>query len=192
MLVLYLVFCSQLMVIPLAVNNKDWTLNVQEYEKIVLVSASEDLVCFATSNYLIRVCSIFGTQRGIVSVSGPLVSMASFCNVLLVAYHAGPVRENDQCINLKLFKFEGEFLSSILLYYSHSLFEGTNVESHDLGSALGPESTLFWVGFSDVGTPAMYDSLGMLSLFPPKCNTWIPFCDTTEHVIEVFLPLIFT
>lgn len=97
------------MVIPLAVSNKEWTLKVEEYEEIVLVAASENLVCFATANYFIRICSIFGTQRGIVSVPGPLVSMAAFKNVLLVAYHAGGVRNTDQCINIKLFKFEGKY-----------------------------------------------------------------------------------
>ncbi|CAG9772524.1 unnamed protein product [Ceutorhynchus assimilis] len=155
---------SQIMVIPLAVGNKEWSLKVEEYEDIILVAASENLVCFATTNYLVRVCSIFGTQRAMVSVPGPLVCMSAFKNVLMVAYHAGGIRNGDQCINVKLFKFEG-----------------LNVECLELGSALGPESTLYWLGFSDVGTPGMMDSLGMLSLFPPKCNTWIPYCDTTKH-----------
>ncbi|XP_050293758.1 WD repeat and HMG-box DNA-binding protein 1 [Anthonomus grandis grandis] len=155
---------SQIMVIPLAVSNKEWTLKAEEYEDILLVAASENIICFATSNYLVRVCSIFGTQIGIVSIPGPFVSIAAFKNVLLVAYHSGPVRNGDQCINIKLYKFDG-----------------FSMESHDLGSALGPESTLYWLGFSDQGTPAMMDSLGMLSLFPPKCNSWIPFCDTTKH-----------
>ncbi|KAH1012098.1 WD repeat and HMG-box DNA-binding protein 1 [Dendroctonus ponderosae] len=155
---------SQIMVIPLAVSNKEWYLKVEEYEEIVLVAASESMVCFAMSNYLVRVATIFGTQRGIVSVPGPPVCMAAFKNALLVAYHAGPVRNSDQNIIIKLFKFEG-----------------LNVDCFELGSALGPESTLYWLGFSDIGTPGMMDSLGMLSLFPPKCNTWIPFCDTTKH-----------
>ncbi|XP_066141426.1 WD repeat and HMG-box DNA-binding protein 1 isoform X1 [Euwallacea fornicatus] len=153
---------NQLLVLPLTANNKEWTQNLQ-HETIVLIAASENLVCFASSNYIIRVCSIFGTQRGIVSVPGRVVCMSAFQKLLLVAYHAGPAREGDQCINIKLFKFDG-----------------MNVESHDLSSALGPESTLYWLGFSDMGTPAMLDSLGTLSLFPPKCNTWIPFCDTAE------------
>ncbi|XP_030761821.1 WD repeat and HMG-box DNA-binding protein 1 isoform X2 [Sitophilus oryzae] len=155
---------NQIMVIPMLSGNKEWNLKVEEYEEIILVASSENLVCFATSGYIIRVCSVYGTQRGIVSVPGPLVSMSAYRNVLLVAYHSSGIRNKDQCINIKLFEFKG-----------------TRVECHDLGSALGPESTLFWLGFSDSGTPGMMDSLGMLSLYPPKCNTWIPFCDTTRH-----------
>ncbi|XP_076266866.1 chromosome transmission fidelity 4 [Rhynchophorus ferrugineus] len=155
---------SQLMVVPLLTSNKEWTLKVEESEEIILVAGSENLVCFATTTYLVRVCSVYGTQRGVISIPGPLVSMSAFKNVLLVAYHMAGVRNKDQCINVKLFKFEG-----------------TCVECLDLGSALGPESTMFWLGFSDMGTPGMMDSLGMLYLYPPRCNTWIPFCDTTKH-----------
>lgn len=50
-----------------------------------------------------------------------------------------------------------------------------------ISSALRPESTLFWLGFSDIGTPAIYDSFGILSLYPPQTNIWIPFCDTTKN-----------
>lgn len=45
------------------------------------------------------------------------------------------------------------------------------------------------VGFSDAGTPAMMDSLGMLSLYPHASETWIPFCDTTKHVSHIFVKL---
>lgn len=59
---------------------------------------------------------------------------------------------------------------------------GTSIDSRDIGSALGPESTLMWLGFSDVGTPALMDSLGMLSLYPHNSNMWMPFCDTSRQV----------
>ncbi|XP_008197856.2 WD repeat and HMG-box DNA-binding protein 1 [Tribolium castaneum] len=158
---------KQLYVIPLNAGSKEWVLKLEEdaTEEIVLVSASENLICFATNSYIVRVCSIFGTQRGIVSVPGPLVSMASFQNSVLVAYHSGSVRNGDQCINIKLIAFNG-----------------LSMHSCDIGAALGPESTLTWLGFTDFGTPAMVDSLGMVSLFPLSCNIWIPFCDTARHM----------
>lgn len=61
------------------------------------------------------------------------------------------------------------------------------MDSKDIGSALGPKSTLSWMGFSDMGTPAMMDTLGMLSLYPQSCSTWIPYCDMTKHVSNLRL-----
>jgi chromosome transmission fidelity protein 4 len=133
-------------------------------EEIVLIGSSERLICFGSSNYLVRICSIFGSQLAVISIPGPLVTMSCYQNSLLVAYHSGTLRKNDQNINIKLIKFTG-----------------LSMESRDINAALGPESTLSWVGFSDVGTPAMMDSLGMLSLHPISCNLWIPFCDTTKE-----------
>lgn len=155
---------------------------MEDNEDIVLIATSENLVCFGMANYLIRACSIYGTQRGVISIPGPLVSMAGFKNLLLVAYHCGGVRKDDQCINIKIIKFEGNNLHNFGYLLIIKFYIGTSVDSRDIGSALGPGATLQWLGFSDMGTPAMMDSLGMLSMFPPSCNIWIPYCDTTRHV----------
>nr|CAI5818265.1 unnamed protein product [Callosobruchus analis] len=156
---------SQLYVIPLASATKEWILKVEEPEEIILVASSENLVCFAMNNYMVRVCSIYGTQRAVVSVPGPPITMTAARNYLLVAYHAAPPRNGDQCINVRLFRFQG-----------------MSIDSKDISSALGPESTLSWLGFSDVGTPAILDSSGMLYMYPLVANTWIPFCDTSKHM----------
>lgn len=83
-------------------------LKTEEFLEIVLIAASENLVCFAMSNYIIRVCSIYGTQRGIVSIPGPVVSMTASKQFLIVAYHSAGIRDADQCISVKLFRFEGK------------------------------------------------------------------------------------
>lgn len=80
---------------------------MDDYEEIILIATSEKLVCFAMSNYVIRICSIFGNQRAVVSIPGPLVSMSAYYNVLMVAYHVAGVRDEDQCINVKLITLEG-------------------------------------------------------------------------------------
>lgn len=112
---------------------------------------------------MVRVCSIYGTQMGVISIPGPLVSMASYQNIVMVAYHSGPVRKNDQCLNMKLIKFQG-----------------LTLKSENFKIALGPESTLSWLGFSNCGTPTILDSLGNLCMY--KQNTWIPMCDATKQV----------
>lgn len=162
--VLVVANANQINVIPLSLRSKEWNLNMKSLEEIVCIASSDELVCVGLSNYLIRVCGCYGMQRAIFSVPGPLVSMAAFKNMILVAYHGGAVRNSDQVICFKLIKLEG-----------------TALMGQDLGSTLGPESSLLWLGFTDYGSPSAMDSLGMLHIFPLKANIWIPFCDTTKH-----------
>ncbi|XP_057657701.1 WD repeat and HMG-box DNA-binding protein 1 [Diorhabda carinulata] len=155
---------SQIHVVPLIASSKEWMLKVEETEEIISVTASENLIGFAMGNYIIRVASVYGTQRAVLSIPGPVISMAAFKDLLMIAHHTSGVRKGDQCINVRLIKFEGQ-----------------SIQCRDIGGALGPDSTLTWLGFSDIGTPAMMDSSGMLSMYPHNTNTWIPFCDTTKH-----------
>ncbi|KAL3269048.1 hypothetical protein HHI36_008131 [Cryptolaemus montrouzieri] len=155
---------KQINVIPLASRTKEWSLNMEDTEEIVSIATSDQLVCIGLSNYLIRVCSSYGTQRAIFSAPGPIVCMAAFKDDILVAYHSGVVRNGDQCINFKLIRLEG-----------------MNCQGQELGTTLGPQSSLLWLGFSDCGTPGVLDSRGMLHMFPLNANTWIPFCNTASH-----------
>ncbi|KAK9890820.1 hypothetical protein WA026_012163 [Henosepilachna vigintioctopunctata] len=155
---------SQVNVIPLASRTKEWTLNVDDNEEIVAIAASDQLICIGLSNSIIRVCAVYGTQRAIFSIPGPIVAMSTYKEDIMVAYHSGAIRNGDQCISFKLIRLEG-----------------MNIQGLDLGMTLGPQSTLAWLGFSDCGTPSVMDSLGMLHMYLLNSNTWIPFCNTLKH-----------
>ncbi|KRT85068.1 hypothetical protein AMK59_290 [Oryctes borbonicus] len=157
---------DQITVIPLTSSIKEWSLNIEEGRDITCIATSSKLICFSTSNYLVHICTVYGTQKSAISTPGPTVSMAAYEDVLLLAYHASSPRKDDQCISMMLLRFEG-----------------MSVLNKNLPCPLQPESSLFWLGFSDVGTPVSLDSNGMLYLFPLTCNVWLPFCDTTKHVI---------
>ncbi|KAK4875420.1 hypothetical protein RN001_011842 [Aquatica leii] len=152
--------------IPLGAGSKEWNLNIpeEEEEEIVCVACSDNLVCFGTSVNFIRVFSIYGTQKSVFSIPGPLVCISARGNMLLTAYHNSAPRKNDQCISIMFTKLEG-----------------MSVENKDVKSALRPETTLQWLGFTDANTPAMQDSLGLLCLHPEACNVWVPFCDTKKQ-----------
>lgn len=107
--VIHMFHFSQIHVVPLVASSKEWMLKMEDMEEIVLVTASENLVCFAMSNYIIRVASVYGTQRAVISIPGPVVSMSAFKNLLMVAFHTSSVRKGDQCVNIRLIKFEGKF-----------------------------------------------------------------------------------
>ncbi|GJQ71634.1 hypothetical protein Trydic_g11333 [Trypoxylus dichotomus] len=155
---------DQITVIPLTSSIKEWSLNVEEGKEITCIAASSKLICFSTSNYLVHICTVYGTQKAVISIPGPIISMAAYEDVLLLAYHGSSPRKDDQCINMMLVRFEG-----------------MSVVNKNLPCPLQPESNLFWLGFSDVGTPASLDSNGMLYLFPLTCNVWLPFCDTIKQ-----------
>ncbi|KAK9692495.1 Minichromosome loss protein, Mcl1, middle region [Popillia japonica] len=155
---------EQITIIPLTSSVKEWSLKVEDGREILCIAASSKLVCFSTSNYLVHLCTVYGTQKAVISIPGPVVSMAAFEDVLLIAYHTSLPRKDDQCISMMLVRFEG-----------------LSVLNKNMPCPLQPESNLFWLGFSDVGTPASLDSNGMLYLFPLASNIWIPFCDTTKQ-----------
>lgn len=113
----FLFFSSQINVIPLAASTKEWLLKMEDHEEVVLVVASENLVCFAMANYIVRICSVFGTQRAVIAIPGPLVTMAAFKNILMVAYHSAGVRKGDQCINIMLIKFEGKIFFEVIYIF---------------------------------------------------------------------------
>lgn len=72
------------------------------------MTCSEKLVCFAMANYFVRVCSVYGTQKGVLLVPGPVISMAASGYQLLIAYHSAAPRKGDQCISTMLVKLEGK------------------------------------------------------------------------------------
>lgn len=88
---------------------------MEEDEEIVLIATSETLICFAMANYIIRVCSIYGTQRAVVSVPGPYVCISAYKNVLMVAYHEAGIREGNQTINIRLIEFDGKNVKAMLI-----------------------------------------------------------------------------
>ncbi|XP_017778224.1 PREDICTED: WD repeat and HMG-box DNA-binding protein 1 isoform X2 [Nicrophorus vespilloides] len=151
-------------VVPLGSSSEEWHLVLEDDEEIVCIAASHNLICLATANYFVHVSTIFGIQKAVISVPGPILTMSAIGMVLIIAYHSTSTRKGDQCVETMLVKFEG-----------------TTIENRDMKVALKPGSKLQWLGFTDVGTPAMMDSTGMVYLHPLQCNLWIPFCDTKKH-----------
>lgn len=96
--------------IPLSSSIKEWSLNVNESSDITCIAVSNKLVCFSTSNYLLHVCTIYGTQKAVTSIPGPIITMAANEDVVLIAYHASLPRRDDQCVNMMLVRFQGSKL----------------------------------------------------------------------------------
>lgn len=106
-------FFSQISVVPLTASSKEWNLSVDEGDEIVCIACSKNFIGIGTSNYFVRICSIYGVQRAIFGVPGPIVSMAGFNNSLLVAFHSGSVRKSDQSIKIMFVKLDGKEMNLI-------------------------------------------------------------------------------
>lgn len=111
------VFCRQITIIPLTSSVKEWSLKVEDGREILCIASSSKLVCFSTSNYLVHLCTVYGTQKAVISIPGPVVSMAAFEDVLLIAYHTSLPRKDDQCISMMLVRFEGICLVDLLMIF---------------------------------------------------------------------------
>lgn len=59
---------------------------------------------------------------------------------------------------------------------------GLNVSNQIIPLPITPLSNLMWIGFTDVGSLATYDSGGIVRINRLNSGTWIPVCDTTVHV----------
>lgn len=157
--------CNQLNIVPLTSGTKDWSLTLEEEkEEIICIGCSSELVCFATNKNFVRVFGIYGTQRAIFSIPGPLVTLNAFKNFIFLGYHSSSPRKGDQCINFML-------VNTARLSLKCKYLPGT----------LSPESNLYWLGFSDVGTPCLMDSCGIFHMYLLQSSVWIPFCDTTKQ-----------
>lgn len=91
---------------------KEWNLSVPPGEEIVCIACSNSLICLATSAYFVRICSIFGIQKAVFAIPGPVVTMSAQGNNLLIAYHVAPPRNKDQSIDVLLITVEGNFFKS--------------------------------------------------------------------------------
>lgn len=109
---------SQLSVVPLNSSVKEWNITSNETEDITLIACSNNLVCFATSNYLLRIFTAYGVQKSVLRIPGPAITMAAKEHYLLVAYHSAAPRKEDFCVNVMLLNLEGKNY-----YYLKNLYE---------------------------------------------------------------------
>lgn len=100
---------------------KEWNLSVPTGEEIVCIACSNNLISLGTTAYFVRVCSVFGIQKAIFSVPGPIVAMSAQNDNLMIAYHAAAPKNKDQSIDLCLVSFKGERMSFVVAGFVFTL-----------------------------------------------------------------------
>lgn len=144
-------------------GSREWSMPMPNCEEILCVGASSKLVAVATDARFLRIFSVMGTQREVISLPGPALAMAAHGDRILIAYHSGPPSDEQHI--------------SVLLIQTI----GLSLRCRDVKLALTPGAKLTWIGYSDRGSPVTCDSMGMLRMFSMRSNYWIPVCDTSLH-----------
>lgn len=159
---------SKLVCIALSAGSREWSISLPDCEEIIAVGASEKLVAVATDVNNLRVFSVMGTQRELISLPGPAVSVAGFADTIIVAYHCGSPINNNQNMSIML-------IQAI----------GMSVRCREFKLALTPATKLTWFGFSDRGSPVCNDTMGMVRIYNLKGNYWTTICDMSKHVRKI-------
>ncbi|XP_055701937.1 WD repeat and HMG-box DNA-binding protein 1 [Phlebotomus papatasi] len=165
--VLALSGCSPCKVVGIALGagSREWSVSLPGCEEALALTASDKLVAVATDERLLRIFTTLGTQREVVSIPGAPVALASHSSRIIAIHHTtSTALDADQHLNAML-------IDAL----------GLQLRSRDIRLPLSPKSRLTWIGFTDSGSPASFDSAGMLRIFQRSSNLWYPVCDFAQH-----------
>eukprot|EP00884_Botryococcus_braunii_P012555 jgi/Botrbrau1/212/Bobra.0022s0192.1 len=142
----------------------NWTLGLPEGEDVLAVAVGSTFCAAATSSRLLRIFSHSGLEMEVGTLEGSAVSLAADGAQLAVVWHRGsPTDEGDQQLAFAI--------------YALPSFQQL------AGGALpvSPASTLTWLGFSQAGPLASYDSKGVLRIHRPRLGgSWLPVFEAVE------------
>lgn len=142
-------------------SNDEWMFHLPVGEEVVCTGLGDSWVACGTSKHLLRIFSVGGIQSSILALPGPIVSMAGHGDRLLVVWHCGCPVSGPSGVEQQL-EFAVYTLSG-----NDKLFGGR--------VPLSPGSELTWVGWTEAGVPATFDSEGELVLFNSSFGgSWTP------------------
>uniref|UniRef100_A0A3Q3IZJ8 WD repeat and HMG-box DNA-binding protein 1 n=1 Tax=Monopterus albus TaxID=43700 RepID=A0A3Q3IZJ8_MONAL len=150
-------------------TNKEWMVDLPRGEDAKALCLGQGWMAVATSTLMLRLFSIGGLQREIVSLPGPVVCLAGHGQQLLIVYHRATGFDGEQSLGVQLLQF-GRRKKQII-----------NGEPLPLSQ----KSYLSWLGFTAEGTPCYVDSDGVVRMLKRSLgknlgNRWTPVCNTRE------------
>ncbi|KAL4439932.1 hypothetical protein ABPG75_002933 [Micractinium tetrahymenae] len=127
--------------------HSDWTLALPKGEEAECAAAGGSFCAVATSRRQLRLFSQAGTQTHLISLAGAPVALAARGHQVAAVWHAAaPTASGDQCLQ----------------YALYDVAEQRQLHAGPL--PLSPRATLAWLGFTQEGLLAAYDSEGELRL----------------------------
>ncbi|RVE48134.1 hypothetical protein evm_007194 [Chilo suppressalis] len=155
---------SKLVCISLVGSSREWSISMSDTEEVQCVAAASGIVACATNLRLLRVYTAMGTQRQVISLPGPVVSLAAYNTTVLAVYHGSEPGVTDQHLSMDIIALHGR-----------------QVRSKTVSVPLSSGSKLTWLGTTDAGSPCAYDSTGILRMYDIASGVWMPICDTSTH-----------
>jgi hypothetical protein len=76
-------------------GNKEWSADLPEGEEALAIAAGKGWVAVATDTRNLRLFTVAGTQREVISLPGPVVCIVGHRNRLLVICHNGMGKSRD-------------------------------------------------------------------------------------------------
>ncbi|KAG1663728.1 WD repeat and HMG-box DNA-binding protein 1 [Nymphon striatum] len=147
-------------------NNKEWIVDLNENEEFVSICIGEDWIAGATNLRNVRLFTIGGIQRTILSVPGDILTVAGHQDVLAIIYHKSIAIAGDQNLAMAL----------------HVVGAGTQRFSLPFDVPLSQKTEISWFGLTDEGSPCLMDSSGILRLLTGKTgHLWVQVIDTKDH-----------
>ncbi|XP_050438249.1 WD repeat and HMG-box DNA-binding protein 1 [Adelges cooleyi] len=154
-------------------GNREWTIDLPVNEDIVGLAITSNWVAVATSLHYLRLFTLAGGQREILSVPGPIVAISGSENRLVAVHHCGSPIPDEQNLRYCVFKIDDRV---------EEVYSGY--------VPLTPKTTLRWIGFSDYGSLCVLDSIGTLQILLK--TYWTPLCyvddawkDSTNHYFVI-------
>ncbi|KAJ3091672.1 hypothetical protein HK102_013860 [Quaeritorhiza haematococci] len=144
-------------------SKNDWLIQLNPGENAKAVALTSRGAVVATDQRFLRFFSHGGVQNGIRCLSGPIVAMTAWGDLLMVVQHGGGTYHGEQN----------------LIYMLIDLEQKQTIRSE--GLPISPGSVLEWIGFSENGMPLNFDSSGALRILLRHDDyQWIPIFDSRQ------------
>ena len=141
--------------------NSEWTLFLDKGEDARAVAVGAGWAAVATDKQYVRVLTVSGVQRQILSLPGPVVTMVGNASRLAVVYHAPDSSGDRQHL--------------VCMVYDVALQKRIMRETLPLGK---PDADLTWLGFTELGFLAFCDSTDIVRVLVEAWdNEWTPVLD---------------
>ena len=180
-------------------------LTLSHYPQCVTIGGEEScFVAVATDLNYVRIYSGMGIARQVFCLDGPVVSMASKGDLLIIAYHAGLGYSETESLGYVLIDVEKrKFLKKdripitpvgcIVIILTTLLNSVTYLCSFFLcihpTAYITKNSHLVWIGFTDSGLPATADSKEVVRVMSQAWDyTWLPVAELEKHKGNVRRP----